>query len=54
MWGRKGWFLELPAIAMKVGLVDVQTMGKDWSEEAEVCVRDMVRKTVLRMVVKEA
>ena len=35
----KNKFLEWPAMAVKVGLVDVQPVGKVWSEEATDCVR---------------
>ena len=38
-------------MAVKVGLVDVQPVGKVWSVEVTDCVRDLVRNKVLRMVV---
>ena len=44
-------FLECPVMAVKVGFVDVQPVGKMWSEEATDCVRELVRNKVLRMVV---
>merc|ERR1719318_835836 len=46
-------FLELPAMAVRVGLADLQPVGGEWSEAASGCVRELVRKRVLRMVVRK-
>jgi len=46
-------FMELPAMVVKVGLAQLNPVCKGWGDEgASMCLMDLVRGKVLRMVVK--